>query len=444
MIGRARNLLSRLSSSLWSGLEFGSAAVASFVFTPLLFRQLGQEQFGAYALLVALATFGYVVGLGVPTATSRFVAEQAAVADDRAGLRRAVSECGGLAIWSVIVGVVVVLAAGAVIHAFGAALAGIADQLPWPVLAAAALYAAMQFDAYASACMKGLEQFRPLALTEAAGRVSMYAALLAVAIAVPSPGWLIAAQALAYLVFGIVKCVIFKRGAGLTSMAPAMAPAGILRIFAFARWPWVQSIGGALFNSGDRLAIGSVLGPSAVAVYAIALQLGQLVQNLTIAVFQPLLPKISRLFAERAFPEIIRLGGRTNRLNLLTASIAALASAALTIPFLQLWMGREFAAANGTVVLLIVLSFCAMSTSAASYFILVGAGKVRTVAMISLGAGVAMLASLGPMLWLLNIHGAAASRGIYAAVALLQLVALVRLFRELKAPAPDAPTAAAG
>ncbi len=67
------------------------------------------------------------------------------------------------------------------------------------------------------------------------------------------------------------------------------------QIFRYNLAMWLMTIGGILFTRGDRIIVGSVLGPESVAIYAIVSDVASGINFLVAQPIQPFLPVVSRL-----------------------------------------------------------------------------------------------------------------------------------------------------
>jgi O-antigen/teichoic acid export membrane protein len=72
------------------------------------------------------------------------------------------------------------------------------------------------------------------------------------------------------------------------------------QIFRYNLAMWLMTIGGMLFTRGDRIIVGSVLGPESVAIYAIVSDVASGINFLVAQPIQPFLPVVSRFGLDHA------------------------------------------------------------------------------------------------------------------------------------------------
>ena len=76
----------------------------------------------------------------------------------------------------------------------------------------------------------------------------------------------------------------------------------MMAAFRFSRWSWLNSLSALAFGSVDRVLVGGLMGPAALAIYTVGVQVGQMIHTASVAVFQKAMPRVSRLLAAPPFP----------------------------------------------------------------------------------------------------------------------------------------------
>ena len=104
--------------------------------------------------------------------------------------------------------------------------------------------------------------------------------------------------------------------------------------------------------------VGGLMGPAALAIYTVGVQVGQMIHTASVAVFQKAMPRVSRLLAAPPFPGAAEREVRRQMLwNLALSAGATLAVLAASRPLLDLMLGPAIAAGHlHTFRLLIVAS----------------------------------------------------------------------------------------
>ena len=89
------------------------------------------------------------------------------------------------------------------------------------------------------------------------------------------------------------------------------------------------------------------MGPAALAIYTVGVQVGQMIHTASVAVFQKAMPRVSRLLATPPFPGAAEREVRRQMLwNLALSAGATLAVLAASRPLLDLMLGPAIAAGH--------------------------------------------------------------------------------------------------
>ena len=363
--GRARETTDRLTDArfpqqtrrrqcLLLGLvEYGAGPAAALVALPMLFRQLGTVGFGQYSMIIALAGFGNAANLGAAVTATAGVRTRA-----RAGRRLRAAG----------VGMALISCALAVVSAI-ALLLWLVVGLGWPgatfggvavtllAMPALAVYLTQQYDQLLSGCLKGRGLPRHGAVRGFQPR-RHHGLACAAALVTASPTWTALAQALGLLLAGTVKMFVFSRAYGHALLRPVIDRPAMMAAFRFSRWSWLNSLSALAFGSVDRVLVGGLMGPAALAIYTVGVQVGQMIHTASVAVFQKAMPRVSRLLAAPPFPGAAEREVRRQMLwNLALFAGATLAVLAASRPLLDLMLGPAIAAGHlHTFRLLIVAS----------------------------------------------------------------------------------------
>ena len=342
------------NASFWGLVEYGAGPAAALVALPMLFRQLGTVGFGQYSMIIALAGFGNAANLGAAVTATKLVSERA---HEPGGAYRAAG-----------VGMALISCALAVVSAI-ALLLWLVVGLGWPgatfggvavtllAMPALAVYLTQQYDQLLSGCLKGREDFRATALCEAFSRAGTMGLACAAALVTASPTWTALAQALGLLLAGTVKMFVFSRAYGHALLRPVIDRPAMMAAFRFSRWSWLNSLSALAFGSVDRVLVGGLMGPAALAIYTVGVQVGQMIHTASVAVFQKAMPRVSRLLAAPPFPRRRTRIRRQMLWNLALSAGATLAVLAASRPLLDLMLGPAIAAGHlHTFRLLIVAS----------------------------------------------------------------------------------------
>ena len=415
------------NASFWGLVEYGVGPMAALVALPILFRQLGTVGFGQYSMIIALAGFGNAANLGAAVTATKLVSERM---HEPGGAYRAAGV--GMALIGCALGVVSVIAVAL----------WLAVSLLWPhatfggvavtllAMPALAIYLAQQYDQLFSGCLKGREDFRATALCEVYSRSGTLALACATAALTASPTWTGLAQALGLLLAGSAKMGVFSRAYGHAAVRPVRDRSAMMEAFRFSRWSWLNSLSALAFGSVDRVLVGSLMGPAALAIYTVGVQVGQMIHTASVAIFQKAMPRVSRLAAAPPYPGAAEREVRRMMLaNLALSVTATLAVLAVSSPLLDLMLGSNVAEGHlGTFRLLIAASGM-LSLNAAAHFSLLGLGNSRAIAILNGLGGLAMLCVMAALVHVAGEHAAAWGRMAYALITLAGVALAIRQSR---------------
>lgn len=151
-------------------------------------------------------------------------------------------------------------------------------------------------------------------------------------------------------------------------------------LFALIRygfWVNLTSLVGPFIFMMDRFSIGSILGPGAVTLYTVPLQLASRIQILPGAMTNALFPRLSSLGGG----EQRDLGERASQVLAAFMSLPTLVAVYLFEPFLTLWLGADVAERSGPIGQIVVIGFWVNSLAQMSFIKLQASGRPKVVAL---------------------------------------------------------------
>lgn len=353
------------------------------------FRSL--EAYGLVVLLTAIIGASPVLMAGTQAVLIQRLASHA---DNGRGWRDDGSIGAAMVLAAVVCGLVITLAGGwLAVTATGTPFelpAGLHDSALVAACAAGAIGVAL--DQISVGILKGLCQFRRSAQLELSSRGLQIAAAVAAAAWIERDAAPAMAVGWATLAGALLRAVIATRM--LAWQVPPRALASAAALLRKGWWMVFGSLGGYLYMSLDRVIVGSLLGPRAVAVYGIGVQLAQFCLMLPAAYFQPLMPFAARCDATRDTDGLRRLV-RLATLKAL-AGVAALAvGAALVAPwFVSQGLAHTLSTVERHMVWLCLGAASLMGLSVPAYHALMGLGRFIAVSLVTLAAGLIMVALL--------------------------------------------------
>ena len=418
-------ILRKFASPAWAMMEYGSYPLLLFIATPWFLHQLGVAQYGHWMLLSATVGIGGVLNTGTGAATIKAVSAgigRDISADTQQAMRvsLAIAIMGGGALALLIVAF------------FWFAGPTLLSRMGDPSLvrltgtAAAALIWLQQLDNVFSSGMKGAEKFGEAARIEIASRaVQLIAAALAIW-AWPSLGALYIALLVVAALRLIFKTLIAKRLLGLVNLRPTLVGAG--EILHFAKWGWLQGIGGMFFGVADRILVGSLLGASSLAYYSIASQLAMQIHALSAAALSVIFPKVSRKLESGDRFSLWRVTKLTAAANFLLSTTLALALLLLGPALLRVWIGEASAVPTAQILSWLVIAYWILALNVVPYYILLGLGRIRFIGLTVVLCGIASVTAMYFAITHEGLIGAPVGRGIYALLSSVLIFPLAKHF----------------
>ncbi len=411
-MSRASTLLARVrphvSNASWSSAEYLFYPFLMLLATPVLVSRLGTGSYGILMFVNAVAATGGAANLGMGAATVKFVSACLGQGD-RHGAANAVRST----LFMALIGVLPVAGAITAAAFVGGLFQRMGDptQVRTALLFASAILLFMQVDGVFASALRGMERFGTAARLEIVFKLAAVTGSMGAAVLFRSLTPVLAVSTAALAMSGIAKGIAASRSLGAGLLVPRLGERSMTRaVLGFGLWNWVSGIGSLLFVHADRLLIGSLLGAQPLAYYTVCVQLAQQVHALPAAAMSFLFPLISRKAqaGDTANFRAVRNYGVAANLVLSFALGAGMFT--LGPEALKLWMGADFAARSGDILLWLTAAFLVLSVNVAPYFLLLGQNEARYVSVTSLtggGIGVVMALALIPPFGLV---GAAAAR----------------------------------
>jgi O-antigen/teichoic acid export membrane protein len=424
-LGGARFALFRASG--WAIAEYVAYPVMMLTAMPLYLWALGTVQYGQWMLLLTVTGFGGLAGLGMGPTATRLVAAARGRGDTAQALEAA-RACLALTLAGALPLSAAILALGLTWGDEIFAKVGSPREIFLIAAFGALLLFLEQLDGVYAGILRGVERFDLSARLEIAAKMIQVICTALIA-------WLtrdIFAVFLAGTVITTARCWAKMRAAqrqlSVSWLSPHWEPHGMRAAFEFGKWIWLQSTGSLMFAVVDRALVGSLLGAEALARYGIGLQLAQQIQTIPAAGAQVLFPAIAR--RQEANQDWGRLAVKA---TLAVAALGLVGTIALLLIgdwLLSIWVGQTLAEQVSPVLPWLAVGYGLLALSAGPHHVLMGAGRARLVATVTIIAGLAA-ASLVP--WSITewgLSGAPMGRLAYALIGLVLIVAMIRAVRQ--------------
>jgi len=377
--------------------------ILQLVAVPILFKRLGAEDFGIWALINAVIASSGIANLGLGDAATKYVAKHRA----RSEASRVISIIRSIFLLYLVLGAmaaaVVWLAAHWIaLHGFKAK----SDHLTLAVtsLRIAAVGIVIRF-AYGvmESTVRGYDRYDIESVWGTSNAV--ITTLLAVVCAMSGAGLNV------ILLVGItVQAVSFAGLAGAVRrlaqtwrfLEPGFDRASMKEVFSFGVFTWLQTLNGIVLQQLDRLVIGASVGAVAVGYYSVCLQLVQTAQTVLSRASAFVFPLIVRYNEEGRKEQLWDLFKQGMILTTVTGWIMSGGIFVFGGNFLALWMGPAFAQ-RATFPLQILSVWTAfLATSILIFYFLNATGNERLNTLLSasssfsfLVAGICLIPAFG-------------------------------------------------
>jgi len=418
-------MLGRLTGSTWAVFEYGWYPLLVFIATPWFLRQLGTELYGHWMLLTAIVGIGAVLNVGTGAATIKAVSAGRGRLDIR-GVESAIRTSTGLA---TIGGLAVALIVLITLYFGGSVLLhrmGDPSAIRLTAVAAAILIWIEQWDNVFSSAMKGAEYFG------AAARIEMACKTLQVSIASLV---LIRWHSLEPLYISLVCAALLRlttkvRFAMRLLHIPFPRPTfgATSDVLHFAKWGWLQGIGGVLFGVADRLLIGALLGAASLAYFSIASQLAMQIHAISAAGLSVIFPKVSRKLEEGQRAAVWHVIKITAVGNFILSTAITLALVLLGPTILHIWLKPETAEPVLSILPWLAGAYWILALNVVPYYALLGLGRIRTVGLSVLVSGTAAIFALYLAVARFGLIGAPVGRACYAITSMILILPVVQEF----------------
>lgn len=418
-------MLGRLTNSTWAVLEYGWYPLLVFIATPWFLRQLGTSLYGHWMLLTAVVGLGGVLNVGTGAATIKVVSASRGRLDNHAinhALRASLglATIGGLAM-ALIVFTTLYFGGASLLHRMGDPSA-----IRLTAFAAAGLIWIEQWDNVFSSALKGAEYFGM------AARIEMASKTLQIGIASLA---LIRWQTLEFLYMALIATALlrlaFKIYFAMRLLgAPFPRPSfkNTSDLLHFAKWGWLQGIGGVLFGVADRLLVGALLGAASLTYFSIASQLAMQIHAISAAGLSVIFPKVSRKLEEKQNATIWRVVKITAVGNLFFSTALAAALVLLGPTIVHFWLKPETTGPVLRVLPWLAGAYWILALNVVPYYALLGLGRIRAIGLTVLASGVAAVLVMYIAVTWLGLIGTPAGRTCYAITSTILVVPLLKEF----------------
>jgi O-antigen/teichoic acid export membrane protein len=406
--------ITRSVLSNWFGLA--ANLVISFFMAPFIVHKLGNSSYGLWALMLQLTGYMGVVDVGLRSALVRFVSRLRAQ-NDQDGLNELISSTlqlySGFALLCLLVGSFLAVFALPHLHV----PPGLLPQARNTLLIASVILASDFAFATFQGSLAGLSRWdlRNLIST---GVLILRAGLT---FAMLSTGHGLVTLALVQLfasLTGHVFEVYFVRRLlpGLRFSWGHLQKKVLRPIFSHSAYSMLIGLGVGINYEVDSIVIAAFLPVQEITFYVIGFNLIKYLRDLINASSMIVAPLASHLDAQGHSHGVSQLLKRGSKYTLLLSYLGCAGLLCLGPDFIRLWMGDEYAARSGKVVIILTLGLFFSLTENIGGHLLFGLGKHRLNVWCTLGEAALNLAASIFLVRHYGIYGVAAGTGLAALV----------------------------
>lgn len=339
------NINQKKAGVLLSYVNLAISTIIPFFYTPIMLAILGQSEYGLYSLSNSVISYLSLLQFGMGSAVIRYIAKYRATDE-----KEKANQITGLFTIIYIFFAVLVLFVGCiftllspVIFSDGLSEAEISKMKILIIimsLSTAFSFISVVFSSIINAYEKFIfKKTTDIILTILAPLFNLLVLFL---------GYESVGIATVSLIFQIVVLPIYMwyvaKRLGIKMKFVKPEKAFLLELFSFSIFMFLSSIADLLFWSTDNVLIGAMIGSTAVAVYNVGGVFTNLMRNLTSAINDVFVPKVTMMVAvDKSNTELSELMIRVGRLQYLMVSLLASGFIVFGQVFIHYWSGDVYA-----------------------------------------------------------------------------------------------------
>ena len=399
-----------LRNSAWNFAGLALPALVALGTVPWLIHGLGLEGFGIVTLITSIVGYFGILDINLSAGAIKYLAEHQATGDQR---RFAQTFWFGLlfhAALGLAGGLLLAGFAGIILDRFFTVSPVLRSDAQSALQLAALGFALSQMLGYLLAVPQALQRYDLSARGEAAFGILVNVASAVVACS----GGGIAGVVLARVAVSAANVLWLgwqlsrlqvQLGVPLSPCMPTREVC--VRLMRFSGYSYLSRLAAMLHQHADKLIIGALAGPVALAYYTVPVQLAGRILGLTYRLGSVIYPRVSELAATGRQAQLQSLYLDATRLltylNFAVLAVIALAGAA----FLERWVGPQFVVAGYPILLLVTLALLADSLTTLPSLVNDGLGHPQVSGRFALARGLAGVPLVGAGTLLGGIEGAA-------------------------------------
>lgn len=414
-----------IHNAFFSSLSWFLPILLSFLLTPYIVHELGNEAYGILALVWSVVGYFALLDLGMENAVVKYVAEHNG--------RGEIDETNRVVGVALLVFIVVGVVGGLVILALASPLSTSWLKVP----------PALERPAYLAFCLAGAGFLFTMVVrlfTAIPNGLNRYDITSLVNVAMGALTTLGTALLL-YLERGLVEVValntllpvatiflyriIIKRVFPEIRVSPSKGFSTFKRILHFGMYNMMSRIAYIVVHQVDRLVIGALLGVGLVTYYVVPFTIVGRITALTNRIAVVIFPAVSELHGQADSTKIADLYLTSSRIIFVVGSALCIPLLVFGPRLLSLWMGADFGEVAGNVMVLTTLGTYINIFTNVPTFVADGLGRPRVSGIAAVSTAIIFLVLLFPMANGFGITGVAASYLLSSAVVMPVFVTYV-------------------
>ena len=425
---------SHLSNALYGLLDYGSYPVGMLIVAPIILRHRGPSEYGIWTITTALVSIGGILASGFGDANIQQLASRLGSSEGRLGidsdLTRVVRTMMSIHLaLGIVLAVVAWLTTPVLAFHISVAEPGSYVQCLWCFRLASILILTRAIETVCVSTQRAFQRYGTSIRISITMRLMClaFAALLAIA---GQDIILIVASTAALTVAGLwLQLRDLKRLFAGASLMPALDYTELSGLFSFGIFSWLIAVSGMTFNQIDRLMLGTSLGATALASYALCAQLTQPVYGLCSSGLHFIFPYLVHRRASDSLASLHKPVFLVFTSNLL---LVAATTAFLMIfgnQLLKLWIGNEIAVQAASILPTLALGSGLLALNVTATYSLGALGHMKTVTCFNVVGGAAMFAMMFYLMPRYGPQGVAIAKLVYGIFALGMYLPLIRSLR---------------
>ena len=425
---------SHLSNALYGVLDYGSYPVGMLIVAPVILHHRGPAEYGIWTVTTALVSIGGILASGFGDAHIQHVASRRGSSLHRPekdhDLVHVVRTMMGI---HLVLGVLLALAAGWAAPTLAARISASEPahylQCLWSFRIAAFLILMRALETVCVSTQRAFERYGVSVRISIAVRLTSLALAALLAIAGYDVNILIASSATIAAAGLSLQLRDLKSLLAGATIAPALDRTVLSGLLSFGILSWLIAVSGVAFNQIDRLMLGTSLGATALASYALGAQITQPIYGLASSGLHFLFPYLAHRGATISLASLRRPVLFAFLGNLSFVAVIAAFLALFGKQVLRAWIGGAVVTQAASILPTLALASALLGLNVTATYALTALGRMKTVTSFNVLGGLVMLAMMLYLTPRYGTKGMAIAKLIYGALTLGMYLPLIRILR---------------